>query len=91
MNMCDFRLKLLTFYKQLFIVVLFFVFVPVKANVLFAATSASPFFQGIYLKNYTATSSVSKAATVCKADWYGCAALCQNNYVPRIDAEHNDL
>jgi hypothetical protein len=89
--MCNFRLKPLTFYKQLFFVVLFFVFAPVKVNISFAATSASPFFQGIYLKNHTTTSSVSKAATVCKANWYGCAALCQNNCESRIDAEHNDL
>jgi hypothetical protein len=89
--MKNFTLKRLKFLKSLFFVVLFFVFVPVKANTLFAVTSANPFFQETYLKKCTVTSSVSKAATVCKAEWCSCVTLCQNNCGSRIDSQHNDL
>jgi hypothetical protein len=84
-------LKRLKSYKPLFFVVLFFVFVPVKADTSFAATFASPFLQGMYLKKYEATSFASKAATVCKAEWCSCVALYQNNCASRIDSQYNDL
>jgi hypothetical protein len=89
--MKNFTLKTLKSFKPLFFVVLFLVFVCVKADTSFAATFASPFLQGIYLKKCTATSSVSKAATVCKAEWLSCVALCQNNCMLGIDSHHNDL
>jgi hypothetical protein len=89
--MKNFTLKRLKSFKSLFFVVLFFVFIPVKADTSFAATFVSPFLQGIYLKKYTATSFASIPVTVCKAEWLSCVALCQNNCVSRIDSQYNDL
>jgi hypothetical protein len=62
--MCDFRLKLLPFYKQLFFVVLFFVFVPVKAKSRFENTSVGSFSHGILFRNSTAIFSANKTLLV---------------------------
>ena len=77
--MGNFTIKRLNSFKSLFFVVLFFVFVPAKANALFAVTSASPFFQGFFLKNCTATSFAFKEEKDCKSDWYNSIVLCKNN------------
>lgn len=82
--MGNFTIKRLNSFKSLFFVVLFFAFVPAKANVSFAATPASPFFQRIFLKNCTATSLVFKAATFCKLECYGSIELRKNNTYQKL-------
>jgi hypothetical protein len=82
--MRNFTLKRLKSFKPLFFVFLFFLFVLVKANALFAVTSANPFFQETFLTKCTATSSVSKAAKVCKLERYSCIAQCENNVCQKL-------
>lgn len=82
--MGNFTIKRLNFFKSLFFVVLFFAFVPAKANVAFTDTPASPFFQRIYLNNCTATTLVFKAATFCKLECYGSIELSKNNTYQKL-------